>query len=220
MKPVTKGLTVCAAALAIGLSVGFVVRQSQVEDNAPLAEVQLEQKKFVAKIIVEGRGNTEQRGSGSLIREDLVLTNWHVVNDRKKGGDIVVEFYDGTIRHAKIVSTKQKVDLCVLRISPVSITPVTPGKPVEKGSGVTVCGFPYGKSYAEVSGKVSGWRQFGKNYTAKDDIFLVNRTCTSGMSGGPVLDSKDRIVGVLFGSDTYANCCELLAIREFLGDIE
>lgn len=175
-----------------------------------------EQKPFVAKIIVDYT-SYEDRGSGSLIESDLVLTCFHNIRDRRTQ-PIWAEFSDGTRKKCSIVKKDPTLDLCLLRIDPV-LYPVVEvaAKPVERGDQITICGFPLGKDYKEISGKVIGRRCHRIN--GPETVFLVSEKSIAGMSGGPAL-RNGKLVGVLFGSNVYSNISGVDAIHGFIKDVD
>ena len=158
------------------------------------------------------------RGSGTLIRGDLVLTSYGIIRRRKGGEAITVEFQDGFQRDASIVKTDPLLGLALLRIKTVlypSVAPALLGA-VKKDT-VTIYGFPAGGISARVIGDVVAFRSVRRN--RPHDTFLVNNKCLPGMVGGPVLNESGDMVGILYGSLVYSNCTNLGTIKKFLRDV-
>jgi len=191
-------------------------------DSLPIAPAGLAvaQKAAVVKVSVERTLRNGQvvidMGSGALISPNKVLTNWHVIRDHTKDGLITVTFNGGIVRSASVAGFDKDLDLALLTFAPVKQEVLTKGKRVSKGSKVTICGFAGGTDYKEVKGLVVGWGSVTR--TGPDNVFKVDNVSESGMSGGPVLDARGRLVGLLFGSRGYSNCISIEEIMRFLSD--
>ena len=172
---------------------------------------------FVVKVIVDFPRH-QDRGSGALIRNDMILTCYHNIRDRRGSETISIEFLDGFTATASVVKTDSTLDLALLRIKPVLYPCVKAAliNPANKDT-ITICGFPMGGKYAEVMGELVGRRSHKSG--GPSEIFLVNNKSISGMSGGPALDANRDLVGVLFGSNVYSNCTDIVAVRKFLESV-
>ena len=172
---------------------------------------EVEQPEYVVKVM-DDHGSFMFTGSGSLLREDIVLSCNHNIRDRTPGS-LSVEFKDGTTRKAEVIRTNKKHDLSMLRIDPVDFEPVLPGLRAPKvGDFAKVCGFPKAGPYAEVSGTINGTLKQPKGFSVDEEVI-------QGMSGGPVLDKDGRQVGVVWGStDEDAYFTGFQTILDFLVD--
>ena len=177
----------------------------------------LDQPGFVAKVS-SSYGNFTDVGSGVLVREDLVLTCFHVIRDGRKFGRglVEVEVGAGDIRVAEVIKVDILHDLALLKIPVVLNVPVTPGSRPVRGDTLRICGFPDGEYYSEVVGKVSGFASVSRIGKVLD-VIKVNNVSKGGMSGGPVLNTDGELVGILFGSDDYSNTTGINTIRKFIG---
>ncbi len=169
----------------------------------------------VVHVIVEDKGDTGSNGTGTLVRFDLIITNWHVVQDRV--GKVRVVFPDWSVYEAKVVKEDKKWDLAALKIEPVLLPAVELGELVEKGDVVTVGGYGSGWYEAE-SGKVLAF--YAPSQGSPGDIMQIDTMVRSGDSGGPIL--KDgKLVGVLFGcrpDGTYAVTID--RVKKFLKGVK
>jgi S1-C subfamily serine protease len=168
--------------------------------------------------VVEDKDTNFSAGSGTLVRGDLIVTNWHVVRDRAKNGTITVKFPDGLICEGKVVKTSKVWDLAAIRIEdPVSVPPMPLGDRPASGDVITVGGYGSG-DYKSTSGEL--WAYVSPGGDAPFDIMEVKAVVRNGDSGGAmVIDGK--LVGVLFGCDgkaTYGSC--VLQVKKFLEGIE
>ncbi len=139
-------------------------------------------------------GNITYHGSGTLITSDIVITNWHVVRDK---GDITVEFGKFTTK-ARVIKIDKTWDLAALRLeTKPKIKPIKIGKVPRIGDKLTIAGYGSG-NYQQSTGKLIKFCAPGR--TEPDDILELKATARNGDSGGPILNQKGELVGVLFGS--------------------
>lgn len=175
------------------------------------------QRSFVVRVTVKDR--VTLRGTGTLVRNDLVLTSYALVKDGTRSQEITVKFLDGFTRKARIVKKDQLLGLVLLKIKPVLYPVSCPAQlRAQKRDVVTICGLPISGQYAEVTGKVVAYRTIRRENDR--ELFLVNNKSIVGMPGGPVVNQAGDIVGVLYGSWVYSNCTDLLAVKKFLSDVE
>ena len=139
-------------------------------------------------------------GSGVLIDEQgSIVTNAHVVEG---AANITVTFHDGTRLPAELIGSDPQSDVALLHVTlpQGQHAPAQLGDSdkLEIGQKVLAIGHPFGLGYAFSTGIVSG---FGKLLETKQEVFQerVIQTTTPfnpGNSGGPLVDSEDRVVGI------------------------
>jgi len=169
----------------------------------------------VTRVLVEDRDSRQSAGTGTLIRSNLIVTNWHVVKDR--AGIVRIIFPDWTVYKAKVVKVDRLWDLAALRIESILLPPIELGEKVKLGDTVVVGG--YGSGWYEAnSGAVIGFYQPAHN--AAGDIIQIDASVRSGDSGGPILDKDGRLVGVLFGKSDGTYGTNIECIRKFLKGID
>lgn len=140
-------------------------------------------------------------GSGTLIdvRGDygLVITNWHVVRDA--AGEIVVQFPDGFRSPATIIKTDKDWDLAALSIRrPTNITPVPIAtSTVQPGEPLAIAGYGPG-DYRMAVGKMTQYLSPGERFPF--EMIELDVEARHGDSGGPILNQRGEIAGVLFGA--------------------
>jgi putative serine protease PepD len=139
-------------------------------------------------------------GSGFVIDEQgHIVTNQHVV----AGSDsVTVEFSDGSEVDAQVVGTDPSTDIAVLdvnrpaaQLSPVSFA--SEGT-LEVGDPVIAIGSPFGLQGTLTTGVISA---LGREIESPNGFTIENAVQTdaalnNGNSGGPVLDTQGRVVGV------------------------
>jgi S1-C subfamily serine protease len=143
-----------------------------------------------------------QRGQGSGFVFDTkghVITNQHVVEN---ASSISVRFWNDATYGAKVVGTDPSTDLAVIKVdAPASLlepVPLGDSAQLEVGDGVVAIGSPYGLERTVTSGIVSALhRQMTSpnNFTINDSI-QTDAAINHGNSGGPLLNSQGRVVGV------------------------
>ncbi len=135
-------------------------------------------------------------GSGFIIDpKGLIVTNNHVVD----GADTIrVTLDDGRDFDATLVGRDPKTDLAVLRIDAGDPLPsLTWGatSEVEAGDRVIAMGNPFGIGTTATAGIVSA---LGRDLHSGpyDDFLQIDAALNHGNSGGPLLDTQGRVIGV------------------------
>ena len=146
------------------------------------------------------RPQGEATGSGFVIDEDgHIVTNQHVVAGAES---VRVEFADGTEVDAEVVGTDPSTDIAVLDVDrPASeLTPLAFASTgsLQVGSPVIVLGSPFGLEGTLTTGVISA---VGREIRSPNGFTIENAVQTdaalnNGNSGGPVLDTQGRVVGV------------------------
>jgi len=131
-------------------------------------------------------------GSGFILREGLVATSLHVVESAARGyAQLVGQKSQHTV--AGIAGTDVEHDLVLLSIPGLKGPPLRLGESerVSVGDEVYVIGNPMGLEGTFSKGIVSGVR-----HVAGDVLLQLTAPISVGSSGGPVLDSYGRVIGV------------------------
>ena len=139
-------------------------------------------------------------GSGSLVAVDetsgLVLTNWHVVRDA--AGPIVVHFPDGFRSRAYLLRTDRDWDLAALAIRRPNVQPIPlSSQAPQPGDPLTIIGYGSG-SYRAATGHCTEYVSPGGDNPA--EMVELSAPARNGDSGGPILNSRGELAGVLFGT--------------------
>lgn len=140
-------------------------------------------------------------GSGAVISPTQVLTNWHVVKDRRKSNPIKVRFSDGSRRAAIVVASNEKWDIVILKIHPTQAVPFKLGNRPLVGQKAIIHGFGGDYEYIAASGTVSN-QFFSPTGADVPDFFqLDGAVARQGDSGGPITNRNGHLIGILFASD-------------------
>jgi putative serine protease PepD len=187
--------------------------QPVASSSAPLSVNQIYRKAYrgVVEITVKsnsgqqtplggGSGQTEAEGSGWVYDSDgHIVTNEHVVDGATS---ISVQFWNGKTYTAHLVGADKTTDLAVIKVDAPSsqLYPLSVGDStdVQVGDGVVAIGSPFGLEETVTSGIVSALH---RSISSQSDFTISNAIQTDaainhGNSGGPLLDSEGRVVGV------------------------
>lgn len=132
-------------------------------------------------------------GSGWAVGPHTVITNAHVVDGERMGMLRILTMLGG-LGIVEDMWLSESSDLAVLTVYPEMphVLPVVCEWPA-RGTVVRALGFPLMARWAAYQGRIASDLPWGKDRVVALDIG-INR----GMSGGPVVDSRGRVVAVTF----------------------
>jgi S1-C subfamily serine protease len=129
-----------------------------------------------------------------------IVTNYHVVQG---GNSFVVTFYNDPKQYkAKIVGVAPEKDVAVLKLDslPAKLTPIEVGssKDLLVGQYSFAIGSPFGLDYTLTTGVISalGRKIDGVGGVKINDMIQTDAAINMGNSGGPLLDSSGKIIGM------------------------
>ena len=133
-------------------------------------------------------------GSGFFVGDNLIATNYHVIEGAARGtAKLVGQFSTYTIEG--VTATDQTNDLALLKVTVSGIKPLPLGNSsdVKIGETVYVAGNPKGLEGTFSDGIISSRRD-----PYVKERLQMTAPISPGSSGGPVLNSKGEVIGVSF----------------------
>jgi 2-alkenal reductase len=148
----------------------------------------------------DAEGTGVQSGTGFMWDEaGDIVTNNHVVSGTS---ELAVRFASGAVVQADVVGTAPNYDIGVIRVRNPGQLP----RPVNIGSSADLkvgqfayaIGNPYGLDQSLTTGVISALKRRLPTNTGHEisDVIQTDAAVNPGNSGGPLLDSSGRVVGV------------------------
>lgn len=137
-------------------------------------------------------------GSGFLLRQtNLILTNYHVVRDRK---ELTLRFPSGEEYRGRVVAQDRGNDLALVEAQGLTPSPrgvvVAINTAIKMGEPIHALGYPLGAGLSRQPSMVSG--TVSSTLGLEDDIarFRMTAPINPGNSGGPVVNARGQVIGV------------------------
>ncbi len=198
-----------SAATSATSNSGEALSFAEIYDRAAPAVVQVTSTSRESSPFFGGTQQQTALGSGFVIdKQGHIVTNYHVI----QGADsIEVKFSNNINTAAEVVGTDPSTDLAVLKVevSASALTPLAFGdsSAVQIGDPVVAIGNPFGFDRTITSGIVSAKYSSSSNSTAIPlrsiggnfripSVIQTDAAINSGNSGGPLIDTASRVIGV------------------------
>jgi S1-C subfamily serine protease len=143
-------------------------------------------------------------GSGFVISPDHVLTNAHVVAGVTARQTVTTS--DGTVHTATVVRYDPQVDVAILYVPGLNLTPLHFARAANPGDNAVVAGYPLDATNLHlVPARIGGIQNAqGPNIyetsTVTRQIYEIRAVVKSGNSGGPLLSPQGTVDGVVFAA--------------------
>ena len=146
--------------------------------------------------LVEIRNGHGGAGAGIIVRADgLIITNAHVIGRR----GLKATLPDGRTLPARLVAYDRDHDLAALAVDADNLPAIELGdsKNLQPGQWVMAVGHPWGVIGAATAGIVIGsGADFPEFNTGGREFVVASLHMRPGHSGGPMLDSEAKLIGV------------------------
>ncbi len=171
-------------------ALGFALAAKAAENARQIASATF--PSVVLLVMEDERGQPVSLGSGFFVKENVIASNFHVVEKASRGyAKLVGQKTKYNI--AGIVGLDTKHDLVLLAVEDATapVLKIGDGSKVAIGDTVFAVGNPQGLEGTFSQGIVSGIRQFDT-----DSLLQITAPISPGSSGGPVVDADGKVVGV------------------------
>lgn len=164
-------------------------------------------KDFFEAKAAEQTFKCKSEGTGVIIDPSgLILTNEHVIADAE---NIKVILNNQKSLTAKVVGKNEKEDLALLQIESQELFPAIAegdSDTVSAGADVFAIGTPYGYAQTVTRGIVSATNRQLKDgdKVVFDNLIQTDAAVNPGNSGGPLLNSKGEMIGIIRMGDLRA----------------
>jgi V8-like Glu-specific endopeptidase len=176
--------------LLLVAALGFALAAKAAENARQIASATF--PSVVLLVMEDERGQPVTLGSGFFVKEKVIASNFHVVEKASRGyAKLVGQKTKYSI--AGVVGLDAKHDLVLLAVEDATAPALKlgDGSKVAVGDTVFAVGNPQGLEGTFSQGIVSGIRQFDA-----DSLLQITAPISPGSSGGPVVDSEGKVIGV------------------------
>ncbi len=140
-------------------------------------------------------------GSGFIVRSDgVVITNYHVI---ARAQSVTVRLMDNRRFPAEIVGSDERSDIAVVRMKSkdLPVLDFTDSDAARVGQSVYAIGAPFGQEWSFSTGILSGKNRSrllgpSSDMPLFEDYLQTDAFINAGHSGGPLLDSDGRVLGM------------------------
>ena len=185
--------------------------ESQALDDYSLRIIRVVEEVGPAVVSIRSRRRRRSRspdgaGSGVIITPDgYILTNSHVVQG---AGEIEVHMASEEAYPVQVVGEDPDTDLAVLRVQAAGLPAVALGDSdsLKVGQVVIAIGNPLGLQATVTTGVISALGRSLRSLSGRliDNVIQTDAPLNPGSSGGPLVDTRSKLVGVNTAIIQYA----------------
>lgn len=195
----------------LALLVGFLTSSGVTAFGADGPQIVEKYRRGVVSLTAY-RGPLDQRtGTGFLIGKDVIITNEHVVGGARS---VYADFYGNSESvECELIDSDSDLDLAALRLGkqpknayPMLTLCTDPAAEALQGEDIFIIGHPLRLNWSVIKGIIAGHKTLGDLFRTqilkvppKDEaqrIIQLDVSSTFGMSGAPVINLKECVVGV------------------------
>ena len=187
-------IAVLLSALCVHAAFAAAAKKPPAVETPDVVALSESARKSVVVVTHYGRdGKQDGVGAGFVVgRDGLIATCFHVIDEARP---ITVELSDGRRFDAtEVHASDRKMDLAIVRIAATNLPALKLGDSdaLKQGTPVIAMGNPFGLEQSVVQGVVSAKRDFDGL-----EMIQIAIPIESGNSGGPLLDARGRVQGLL-----------------------
>lgn len=153
-------------------------------------------------IAIAGSQPSEWTGTGFALRNNYVVTNFHVVDGAKS---ISIQGINGSFNNsysAEVIATDKNNDLAILKVNGVTIPSANIPYSVktntaEVGEEVFVLGYPLTSTMGDEIKLTTGVVSSRSGFQGDVSLYQISAPIQPGNSGGPLFDSKGNVIGIV-----------------------
>lgn len=151
----------------------------------------------VSIFMMDNSSQLKSLGSGVIVGDNLIVTNYHVV-DGAYSGYVKLNKSDTQFKIDGYLNLDTKNDLVLLKISGINANQITlSDREIEVGEDIYAAGNPQGLTGTFSDGIVSA-----KRVIEGKELIQITAPISPGSSGGPVVNSVGQLVGIAVGAYT------------------
>lgn len=153
-------------------------------------------------IAIAGSQPSEWTGTGFALRNNYVVTNFHVVDGAKS---ISIQGINGNFNNsysAEVIATDKNNDLAILKVNGVTIPSANipysvKANTAEVGEEVFVLGYPLTSTMGDEIKLTTGVVSSRSGFQGDVSLYQISAPIQPGNSGGPLFDSKGNVIGIV-----------------------
>jgi S1-C subfamily serine protease len=143
-------------------------------------------------------------GSGFVYAPDHILTNAHVVAGVNDDLTVTIPGRSAPVS-ATVVFYDPQVDIAVLYVPGLDLTPLKFDDGAQAGASAVVAGYPLNHTFTAVAARIGGMQDavgpdIYQTGTVTRQIFEIRAKVEPGNSGGPLLSPSGNVYGVVFAA--------------------
>jgi serine protease Do len=201
-----------AIILALAILLGSIGGAIDIKKIPGIKEIAKTKKKRVTQktpetpnehtfMVLDGRGH----GTGWMLTEDLLVTNYHVVEYIiQNKNTVLIQDNDLNVFKGDVVRTDPASDLALVKLRDGVKKPYLnlDFDKISKEQDVYVTGFGGGVWYGHLEGKIA-FKYFMdiEVWNIKSNVIVMDLPIWPGFSGSPILDAEGEVVGVVSMGD-------------------
>jgi S1-C subfamily serine protease len=142
-------------------------------------------------------------GSGFVYAPDHIITNAHVVAGVTQGPEVYAE--NGSGYQATVVFYDPQVDIAILYVPGLNMTPLDFAGQAQIGADAVVAGYPLDHAFTAVPARVGGIQDatgpdIYQTSQVTRQIYQIKALVQPGNSGGPLIAPNGTVYGVVFAA--------------------